>query len=593
MALRPVRRPEIDRVLFIVLREMRRPLLVLIGTYAVAILGMALVPGRDGEPMSLFHAFYFVMYTATTTGFGEIPEPFSDAQRLWASFCLFATVVAWLYSIGAIIRLLQNPYFQLTVSEWRLSRAVRRLPESFYILCGFGDTGSLLARGFSDYGISAVVLDKDENRIRALRLRDYTVPMPGLVADAGMPRYLVDAGVDSERCRGVIALTSDEETNLKIAAIARLINPEAQVIAKSASQVHEETLMTLGPKTAFVDPFKVFAKLLGAAICEPKLYILNEWLTWSRGVKLTSEIKPPPRGHWIISGYGRMGREVYKTLKQYRLSVAVIDPEPPVGDDVEIYIRGRTTARTLRAAGIEKAVGIIAATDDDGHNLSILLAARQLRPGIYTVVRQNRHQNEIAFQAAEVDMIMQPSLITARQILLMVVAPRLRSLYVYLVRECRQGRREVLDRLVERLQERIGERQPWLKSYRISPAETPTLIQALQAGAPVYLEDLLRSPSDRKEPLSLIPLVLLRQGQELLLPPEEIPLQEGDEILFCGSRSGLLQLEAIFHNEYLLHYLLTGKERPHGYLAQWFCRWLGEGVGSWPRRRELRRGPGW
>ncbi|MBS9405038.1 hypothetical protein KG088_15545 [Halomonas sp. TRM85114] len=44
------------------------------------------MPGRvvDGETtyMNLFHAFYFFTYTATTTGFGELPNDYSDEQRL-------------------------------------------------------------------------------------------------------------------------------------------------------------------------------------------------------------------------------------------------------------------------------------------------------------------------------------------------------------------------------------------------------------------------------------------------------------------------------------------------------------------------------
>ena len=72
---------------FLVLRRMRAPIIVLIVIYAISVIGLTLVPGVDAEgkptpPMSFFHAFYFISYTATTIGFGEIPVAFSDAQRL-------------------------------------------------------------------------------------------------------------------------------------------------------------------------------------------------------------------------------------------------------------------------------------------------------------------------------------------------------------------------------------------------------------------------------------------------------------------------------------------------------------------------------
>ena len=70
---------------FLVLRRMRAPIIVLIVIYAISIVGLTLVPGVDAEgkatpPLSFFHAFYFISYTATTIGFGEIPVAFSDAQ---------------------------------------------------------------------------------------------------------------------------------------------------------------------------------------------------------------------------------------------------------------------------------------------------------------------------------------------------------------------------------------------------------------------------------------------------------------------------------------------------------------------------------
>ena len=182
---------DLDRVTMVVLRFMRRPVFVLIVVYAVGITGMALIPaqGPDGSPerMSLFHAFYFFTYTATTTGFGEIPSAFNDEQRLWAIFCLYMGVIAWLYAIGSIIRLVQNPHFTQAVNEYRFARIVRQIKDPFLIICGFGDTGSLLARGLSEHAFNAVVLDHDPERIKALALRDYRVKMPGLCADPSDP----------------------------------------------------------------------------------------------------------------------------------------------------------------------------------------------------------------------------------------------------------------------------------------------------------------------------------------------------------------------------------------------------------------------
>jgi len=192
------------RVPFLVLRFMRRPLMLLVVVYSVSMVGWVMIPGPviDGvsQEMSLFHAFYFLTYTATTTGFGEIPYAFTDAQRMWSIASLYAGVVAWLYAIGAIIQLVQNPHFRHAVVERRLANKIARMSEPFVIVCGFGNTGSLPTRGLSDNGITAVILDVDPDRVMALYLRDYRVAMHALCADARVPQHLIEAGLMRKNC---------------------------------------------------------------------------------------------------------------------------------------------------------------------------------------------------------------------------------------------------------------------------------------------------------------------------------------------------------------------------------------------------------
>ena len=66
-----------QNLIYLLLRRMRLPLIVVILAYAISILGMVLAPGLDdqGNPwnMNFFHAFYFVSFMGSTIGFGEIP----------------------------------------------------------------------------------------------------------------------------------------------------------------------------------------------------------------------------------------------------------------------------------------------------------------------------------------------------------------------------------------------------------------------------------------------------------------------------------------------------------------------------------------
>ena len=116
-------------IIFLLLRRIRMPLIILIGVYSVATIGLTLIPGVDdqGNPwhMNFFHAFYFVSFMGSTIGFGEIPYPFTDAQRIWVLTTIYTSVVAWLYTIGTLLSLIQDQAFRHAVTYQRFKHQVR------------------------------------------------------------------------------------------------------------------------------------------------------------------------------------------------------------------------------------------------------------------------------------------------------------------------------------------------------------------------------------------------------------------------------------------------------------------------------------
>ena len=141
-------------------------------------------------PLSFFHAFYFISYTATTIGFGEIPTAFSDAQRLWVTICIYLTVVGWSYSIVTLIALLQDKGFQNTLTVNRFSRRVRQLKEPFYLICGCGETGNLICRTLDRTGHAFVVIEKRRTARAGTRPAGFQDRHPGAggrCAQAGQP----------------------------------------------------------------------------------------------------------------------------------------------------------------------------------------------------------------------------------------------------------------------------------------------------------------------------------------------------------------------------------------------------------------------
>lgn len=570
---------DLSRITFIVMREMRSPLMALLLVYSASILVMIFIPGIqiNGEIqyLSIFHAYYFMTFTATTTGFGEIPVEFSNAQRAWVIVCLYISVITWLYAIGSIIRLLQNPFFLSAVSEWRFSRKVQRIQDPFVILCGFGDTGSVLTRGLSDYGIPAVIIDTDEERIKALHLRNYTVAMPGFCGDASVPKHLLEAGLRYPNCIAVIAITNNEEANLKISALARLLNPDVGIITMSKVEVFEETLATLGGEVHVVDPFKTFAKVLTGAMHNPSFYSFNNWLVRDRGASLdTKDNVVPPKGRWLICGYGRMGHEVNRILNKQGFKTAIIDPIDPdeKGDEIfDQYIVARTTTKTLDKAGINDAVGILSGTGDDGHNLGILLNARYFNKDLFTIVRQNNHENEIAFRAANVDMIMQPTLVAARKILFILIAPLLKVFFRYLLKN-KSGRNEELEAVIQKMRDKVGKQRPHLVTIDFTHEKTSAVAELLDQGQEVLIGDLIKDPRNRAVELDLLVFVIKSDEKETVLPRADYSIQKNDQLLLCGTGLACRLFNATANSEYKLFYIQNGVYKPRSYLARWVVK---------------------
>ena len=187
-----------NHILVMAIRRLRKPLITLIVVYALSILGLVLIPGMDdqGQPwrMDFFHAFYFVSFMGSTIGFGEVPYPFTDAQRMWTLVCIYATVISWLYGIGKMLTLFQDQAFIRQMNRFSFIRNVRRIQEPFYLVCGYGITGQLVVKHLVERGIRVVVVDIDRNRIDALESSPLPMSIHGLWADASEPAVLHDAG---------------------------------------------------------------------------------------------------------------------------------------------------------------------------------------------------------------------------------------------------------------------------------------------------------------------------------------------------------------------------------------------------------------
>ncbi|MES2365695.1 MAG: NAD-binding protein [Pseudomonadota bacterium] len=557
-------------VVFLLLRRLRTPLVLLTVVYAVTVLGFVLIPGVDnhGQPwrMDFFHAFYVVSYTATTIGFGELPYAFNDAQRMWLIVTIYATVITWVYSIGAMLTTVQDPTFRTILTENAFGRAVRNMAEPFYLICGYGDTGAMLVRALAVSGIQPVVIDIDQERANALELEDLPLVVPGLRGDAALPTVLLLAGLKHPLCQGVIALTDNDEVNLKIAITAKLLKPGLAAICRSESDDIARNMASFGTDHT-IDAFQTFAGRLAMAIHSPGLYLLFEWMTAAPHEPLREPIFPP-RGRWILCGYGRFGKAVHARLAREGVEVTIIEADPDRTDPPEGSVIGRgTEADTLLEAGITNAIGIVAGTDNDANNLSIVMTAHALNEDLFMVARQNEQENAGLFQAARVDLIMRRSGVIAHKIFALLTTPLLTE---FLELSRKQGN-DWANQLVSRIGGIVGERAPETWGLAITPADAPAIYAGLSDHT-VTVSDLWRDPRNRDERLPGLALLLKRGTMEIITPDGATPLERGDRLLLAGRIEAHRQLSWIARNHNSFAYLVTGRERSTGWLWERFSR---------------------
>jgi len=552
---------------FLALRRMRAPLITIILIYAVSVLGLTLIPGVDaeGQPtrLSFFHAFYFISYTATTIGFGEIPYAFSDSQRLWVIFCIYLSVIGWAYSIGALLALLQDQNFRSAVRVQRFGRTVRGLREPFYLVCGYGETGQLICRALDQIGLRAVVLEIDETRGSQLELHGHSTDIPALVANARQPEVLKLAGLTHRYCQGVIALTNDDRANLAIAIAARLLAPRLPALCRAETPETATHMASFGTPH-IINPFDKFGHYLALALHAPAAYHLLEWLTAVPGAVVEPH-RDPPRGPWVLCSYGRFGKVMVSALEQAGIPVTIIGHAPPPDDPGRHWVRGDgSDALALREAGIEQAVGVVACTNDDVKNLAIVVAARELNPRLLVVLRQNLQANQALFDAFESDFTVVPSQIIARECLAILATP----LLVPFLNQIKQRGEPWARTLLNQLTGRFGWEAPAVWSVRVNAAQAPALLRLLMpAGPTVMLGDLLRDPRDRAQALECQVLYLTRDDDSTVtLPPPQTPIQAGDQLLLVGRGAARGALDLTLHNRNTLDYVLWGREIPSGWV---------------------------
>jgi len=133
--------------------------------------------------------------------------------------------------------------------------------------------------------------------------------------------------------------------------------------------------------------------------------------------------------HFIICGYGRVGRRVAEEFRRSGIRYVVLDfSEDALAaaeEENELLVRGNGTEdEDLERAGLARARGLVAATDDDADNLYISLSARAARPDLLIVARGSDEEAMKKLKLAGADRVVMPFAIAGRVMASLVAKPQ-------------------------------------------------------------------------------------------------------------------------------------------------------------------------
>ncbi len=223
------------------------------------------------------------------------------------------------------------------------------------------------------------------------------------------------------------------------------------------------------------------------------------------------------KGHYIVCGIGRVGRNVAHELAATERPSVIVEPNLEKIENYlalhpeQLYVQGDgTDNEVLLAAGIERASGIIAVAADDSHNLVISLSAKQINPGLRVVARCHDLKNADKTRRAGADEIVSPDFTGGLRIVSAMVRPHVVSFLDDMIRS--------------------------EDNLRMEEVVTP-------AGFSGNLTDLFNSATR-----DCILLAIKQSGKWAFNPPMQHPVQHGDVLMVMTTPQGRIRLGQLMQN---------------------------------------------
>ena len=134
------------------------------------------------------------------------------------------------------------------------------------------------------------------------------------------------------------------------------------------------------------------------------------------------------KNHYIVCGYGRIGRTLCNSLRKQPIDLIVVEKEreliPTMDEDQILYVSGDAAQEAnLYKAGIKRAKGLIAVLATDTDNVFVVLTARQLNPDLFIFASASQNEAKSKLQAAGANKVESPYDIGALSMAQRIIRP--------------------------------------------------------------------------------------------------------------------------------------------------------------------------
>lgn len=225
------------------------------------------------------------------------------------------------------------------------------------------------------------------------------------------------------------------------------------------------------------------------------------------------------KNHYIVCGYGRIGKTLCTILKRKAVDLVVIEKDqdriPVMVEDKIFYISGDAGDETiLIKAGIQQAKGLIAVLATDTDNVFLVLTARQLNPDLYIMANASRNESKPKLLAAGANRVELPYNMGAVSMAQRIIRPTVTN---FLNLAFAQKRKDIQ-------------------------------MEEIPVGSSSELVNVMLKDSGIRQQFDLIIIAVKKSDDSMLFNPSfEAVIESGDTVIAVGQEENLKKLEKILN----------------------------------------------